>query len=212
MCIRDSFYSLQGESSYAGRPCVFIRLTGCHLRCSWCDTPYSFHGGQWMSLEAILAQVASYGCPLVEVTGGEPLLQEAVHPLMGALCDAGYEVLIETSGGIDASRVDPRVVKILDVKCPGSGEESRNVWSNLDTLGAADEVKFVVAGREDYEYAARVIRERGLDRRGPLPLISPVHGQVELEHLSRWILEDRLNVRFQVQLHKYIWGADAIGV
>lgn len=211
--ITELFHSLQGESSFAGRPCGFVRLTGCHLRCTWCDSEYTFHGGTWMSLPQILEQVAAWQVELVEVTGGEPLLQKNVHPLLTALCDAGHTVLLETSGACDITPVDPRVIKIVDVKCPGSGEEGRNLWSNLEHLGPRDEVKFVVADRADYEYAVGVIRQYGLELRGEVPpLISPVHGRIELTELARWVLEDRLKVRFQIQLHKYIWGADVKGV
>lgn len=210
--ITEVFYSVQGESSYAGRRCVFVRLTGCHLRCSWCDTEYSFHGGEWMSFDTLFDTIARFGCNLVEITGGEPLLQHKVLAFMEALCDKGYTVLIETSGAIDARPVDPRVVKILDVKCPGSGEEARNFWPNFEELQPRDEVKFVIADRTDYEYAREVMQRYDLTRRSVLPLVSAVHGRLGLPELAAWMLEDRLEARFQVQLHKYIWGADAIGV
>lgn len=210
--ITEIFYSIQGESSYAGQRCVFIRLTGCHLRCTWCDTTYSFTGGQWISLAELLEKVAGYGCPLVEITGGEPLLQPMVFPLMTALCDAGYTVLLETSGACDLTPVDARVISIVDVKCPGSGESERNVWSNLSILRSQDEVKFVLADRQDYLWAREIIREYALDQRRPLPLLSPVYGTLSLPELASWILDDRLAVRFQVQLHKVVWGPETIGV
>lgn len=210
--ITEVFYSVQGESSFAGRRCVFVRLTGCHLRCTWCDTEYSFHGGEWMSFDALFEKIASYGCNLVEITGGEPLLQNKVFAFMEALCNKGYSVLLETSGAVDARPVDPRVIKIVDVKCPGSGEEARNFWPNFEALQPHDEVKFVIADRADYEYAREVMQRYALGARPVMPLVSAVHGRLSLPELAAWMLEDRLEVRFQVQLHKYIWGADAIGV
>lgn len=209
--IHEIFHSIQGESTFAGRPCVFVRLTGCQMRCVWCDTAHAFYDGSWMDIGEIVERVRSFGCPLVEVTGGEPLLQPAVHPLMTRLCDAGLEVLLETGGGLDLTAVDPRVRRIVDVKCPGSGESANNRWENLDDLRPTDELKFVVAGRADYEWAKRTIAERALGGRCPIHL-SPVWGAVELPELARWILEDRLDVRFSLQLHKSIWGAEATGV
>lgn len=215
--ITEIFHSIQGESTRAGLPCTFVRVTGCPLRCVWCDTEYAFHGGERMTLDAIVAQVESVGTPLVEITGGEPLAHPNVLPLAERLAGRGFEVLVETSGAFDISGLDPRVARIMDLKCPGSGEEHRNLWSNLDHLQPRDEVKFVVAGREDYVWARDTIRERGLDRAvtegrlGAL-LISPVWGAVDLEGLAAWILEDRLPARFQLQLHKLIWGPDRIGV
>lgn len=209
--VHEIFHSIQGESTAVGRPCTFVRLTGCQMRCVWCDTPHAFYDGDWLSLDEIVARVRGFGTPLVEVTGGEPLLQPDVHPLMTRLCDEGYEVLLETGGGLDIAGVDPRVRRIVDVKCPASGESANNRWANLDHLRATDELKFVLAGREDYEWAKRVIAERGLAARCPIHF-SPVSGAVELPALARWILDDRLPVRLSLQLHKQIWGADARGV
>ncbi len=215
--ITEIFHSIQGESTWAGLPCTFVRVTGCPLRCVWCDTAYAFHGGERMTLAEIVAAVDAIATPLVEVTGGEPLAHPNVVPLTTMLADRGYTVLIETSGAFDVSGLDPRVRRIMDLKCPGSGECERNLWSNLDHLEARDEVKFVVADRTDYEWARDTIRSRGLDRRvddgslGAL-LISPVWGNLDLEALAGWILEDQLPVRFQLQLHKLIYGPDRIGV
>jgi 7-carboxy-7-deazaguanine synthase len=208
--ITEIFYSIQGESTYAGLPCVFVRLTGCNLRCVWCDSEYTFTGGEKMSIDDIVAKVASYGCRLVEVTGGEPLAQAESFDLIRRLCDEGYEVLIETSGSIDIAPVDARAKLVIDVKCPGSGESGKNFWPNLDRLREGDEVKFVIAGREDYDWAREVIERHRLAGR-PL-LFSPVWGAVEIKDLAEWILADRLPVRLQTQLHKLIWGADARGV
>ena len=209
--INEIFYSIQGESSWAGKPCVFVRLTGCQMRCVWCDTEYSFYEGSWMEHGEILETVEGFGCTLVELTGGEPLLQPGSKVLLSALCDAGYEVLLETGGGLDIGSVDDRVHRIVDVKCPASGEAQANRWQNLDLVGKKDELKFVVAGRSDYEWARDLVRERSLEARCPV-LFSPVHGSVDLESLSAWILEDRLAVRLQTQLHKAIWGAETRGV
>jgi len=209
--INEIFYSIQGESTFAGLPCVLVRTTGCQMRCRWCDTTYSFYQGSWMTLEEVLDQVRAFGCPLVELTGGEPLLQPAAHTLMERLCDAGYEVLVETGGGLDIAAVDPRVRRIVDVKCPGSGEAEHNHWPNLDLLRATDQLKFVIAGRDDYEWARELVRTRRLGERCPV-LFSPVHGELGLEPLAAWVLEDRLPVRVQVQLHKLIWGAETRGV
>ena len=209
--IHEIFYSLQGESTFAGRPCVLVRLTGCQMRCSWCDTEYAFHGGEWMGLEEVLSTVAGFDCPLVEVTGGEPLLQPACLPLLSALCDAGYEVLLETGGGLDIAPVDRRVRRILDIKCPGSGEAGNNRWENLADLRPTDEIKFVVAGREDYEWAKGVIAERSL--RGVCPIhFSPVWETMAPADLAAWILADRLPVRLTLQQHKILWGKDTRGV
>jgi 7-carboxy-7-deazaguanine synthase len=209
--VNEVFYSLQGESSFAGYPCVLVRLTGCQMRCRWCDTEYAFHEGEWRTLDEVVAEVAGHGCPLVEVTGGEPLLQPATRPLLAALCDRGFEVLLETGGGLDVSGVDPRVRRIVDVKCPGSGEAEHNHWPNLDLLTPRDELKFVVASAEDYRWARALIRERRLAERCPLHL-SPVHGAVAPSELAAWILRDRLPVRLQLQLHKLLWGATTRGV
>ncbi|HEU5163425.1 MAG TPA: radical SAM protein [Thermoanaerobaculia bacterium] len=208
--ITEIFYSIQGESTHAGRPCIFIRLTGCNLRCSWCDSAYTFTGGEPMSIDAILEAIAKWDCRLVEVTGGEPLAQKESFELIRRLADAGYEVLIETSGSIDIEPVDPRAKVILDVKCPGSGEEAKNFWPNLSNLRPHDEVKFVIADRADYEYAREVVQKHRLEGR-PI-LFSPVWGAIDLKDLAAWMLEDGIEARFQVQLHKLIWGADARGV
>lgn len=208
--ITEIFFSIQGESSHVGRPCVFVRLTGCNLRCTWCDSEYTFTGGERMPIEDVIARVKGYGCKLVEITGGEPLAQAEVFPLIERLCDDGFEVLIETSGSIDITPVDTRAKLILDVKCPGSGEAEKNRWSNLDELRPHDEVKFVIADRADYEWAKGVIEERRLDRW--TVLLSPVWGRMDMKALAEWMLADRLPARFQTQLHKHIWGADVHGV
>jgi 7-carboxy-7-deazaguanine synthase len=210
--INEIFYSVQGESSYAGRPCVFVRLTACDLRCSWCDTPYAFHEGSKRPLEAVLQDVDRYGCGLVEVTGGEPLLQDGVYPLMDALLARGKTVLLETGGHRSTARVPAEVVTILDVKCPGSGEAHRMDWDNLDRLRPHDEVKFVIKDRGDYEFARDVVRQRDLGARAAAVHFSPVHGEMDLRTLSEWVLADRLPVRVQVQLHKYIWDPSRRGV
>jgi 7-carboxy-7-deazaguanine synthase len=212
LTINEIFYSIQGESTYAGKPCVFVRLTGCDLRCSWCDTPYAFSEGQKMSVDAVLQQVDRYGSPLVEVTGGEPLLQEDVYPLMERLLESGRTVLLETGGQIDVSRVPLAVVKVMDVKCPASGESHRNEWGNIDRLGSRDQVKFVIKDRGDYEFARDLVVRHALDRRCAAVLFSPVHDVLEPKALSEWILEDRLPVRLQLQIHKHIWGANVRGV
>lgn len=214
--VTEIFHSIQGESTWAGVPCTFVRLTGCPLRCTWCDTAYAFHGGNRMTLDEILVQVREFGAPVVEITGGEPLIHPGAFRLAERLLEAGYTVLVETSGAVDVGPLDPRVHKIMDLKCPGSGEVERNLWSNLVHLTGRDEVKFVVAGREDYEWARHVIRERlqpmleaGLLR---AVLISPVWNAVDFQELAEWVLQDRLPVRYQIQLHKLIWGAETTGV
>ncbi len=213
MRITEIFYSIQGESSYAGLPCVFVRLTWCNLRCTWCDSAYTFTGGTEMSVDEVMAQVRSYGCRLVEVTGGEPLVQKReCCDLVQRLCDEGCTVLVETGGGLDASMLDDRAIKILDVKCPGSGEDQRNVWSNLEQLNASDEIKFVISDRADFDYACGVMEKYQLDRRAPFVLMSPVWGAVEFKDLAAWILQSGVRARMQLQLHKFIWGADARGV
>ncbi|HTO94000.1 MAG TPA: radical SAM protein [Bacteroidota bacterium] len=211
LIVNEIFHSIQGESTFAGRPCVFVRLTWCNLRCTWCDTAYAFEEGSPMTIEAILARVRSYRCRLVEVTGGEPLFQEGVHELFGALCDEGFEVLVETGGSLDISRVDSRVRRIVDFKCPGSGMEKKNLWSNVGALTSHDEVKFVIADRDDFDWAAAKVREHGLDRVCTV-LMSVVFGQLEPVDLARWILEEGTNARFQLQAHKYIWEPSARGV
>jgi 7-carboxy-7-deazaguanine synthase len=208
--VNEIFYSLQGESSRSGQPCVLIRLTGCHLRCVWCDSPYSFYEGEWLSRREVLDRVAAFGCPLVELTGGEPLLQPGAFPLLADLCDAGYEVLLETSGAVDIGEVDPRVRRIVDVKCPGSGEVQRNRWENLELLRSSDELKLVLADEADYLWARDLVLERRLHERCPV-WFSPVAGGFSPRELAEWILRDRLPVRLQLQLHKLLWG-DARGV
>jgi 7-carboxy-7-deazaguanine synthase len=208
--ITEIFHSIQGESSHAGRPCVFVRLTGCNLRCRWCDSEYTFTGGEKMSIDDVMARVDGYGCKLVEVTGGEPLAQSESFDLIKRLCDDGYEVLIETSGSIDVTPVDHRATLILDIKCPGSGEVEKNRWSNLDQLKPRDEIKFVIADRDDYDWARRTIEEHNLTRW--TILFSPVWGELELKPLAEWMLADRVPARLQTQLHKHIWGADVHGV
>lgn len=203
--LTEIFFSLQGEASRAGLPTVFVRLTGCPLRCTWCDTTYSFTGGEPSSVEAVLAEVAKYPARQVCVTGGEPLAQKDCLALLAALCDAGYDVSLETSGALDIAAVDPRVSRIMDLKAPDSGECARNRWANLDCLTPRDEIKIVVASRADYEWARDQIRARQLDQRCPV-LLSPAQGLVEPRALAEWILEDGLNVRFQLQLHKILWG------
>ena len=211
LVVNEIFHSIQGESSYAGRPCVFIRLSACNLRCTWCDTAYAFTGGVPMALDRILATLASYQCDLVEVTGGEPLLQPACHDLLSALCDAGYEVLLETGGSLDIGAVDARVHRIVDVKCPGSGMADRNLWSNLPLLTSRDEVKFVVADRKDFDWAVDTDRRFGISARCPL-LFSPVFGTVSPTDLAAWILETGVGGRLQLQLHKYLWDPQRRGV
>ena len=210
--INEIFYSVQGESTYAGRPCVFVRLTACDLRCSWCDTPYAFTEGRKRAIDDVVAEVERYDCSLVEVTGGEPLLQEDVYPLMERLLDRGRTVLLETGGQIDVSRVPGAVVKVLDVKCPASGESDKVEWSNIDRLGSRDQVKFVIQDRTDYEFARDIVTRHALDRRCAAVLFSPVHGVMNPKELSEWILADRLPVRLQLQIHKHIWGANVRGV
>jgi 7-carboxy-7-deazaguanine synthase len=212
LTINEIFYSVQGESSYAGRPCVFVRLTACDLRCSWCDTPYAFHEGTKQSIDAVLAHVDRFNCALVEVTGGEPLLQEDVYPLMRQLLDRGRTVLLETGGHRSTARVPEGVITILDVKCPGSGEAARNDWGNLDRVRPDDEVKFVIKDRADYDYARDVIRRCGLAGRVNAIHLSPVHGVMNARTLSEWVLEDSLPVRVPLQLHKYIWDPATRGV
>jgi 7-carboxy-7-deazaguanine synthase len=212
LSVNEIFYSIQGESTHAGRPCVFVRLAGCDLRCTWCDTPYAFNEGRKMSVDDVLEHVDAYGSPLVEVTGGEPLLQEDVYPLMQRLLDSGRTVLLETGGQIDVSRVPGGVVKVMDVKCPGSGESDKVEWTNIDRLGSRDQVKFVIQDRQDYDFARDIVRRHALDRRCCAVLFSPVHGVLHPKDLSEWILEDRLPVRLQLQIHKHIWGADVRGV
>lgn len=212
LVVHEIYASVQGESSFVGLPCAFVRLTGCNLRCVWCDTPQAFHGGERVRRADVLARALALGTPLVELTGGEPLLQPGAIPLLRELCDAGRTVLLETSGEADVSRVDRRVHKIMDLKAPGSGECAKNRWSNLDHVGRGDEIKFVLDGRADYEWMRATLRERRLADLGAELLASPVWGRLAPRDLVAWVLEDRLPVRVQVQLHKIIWGADAQGV
>ncbi len=211
MRVTEIFHSIQGESSFVGQPCVFIRLTGCPLRCAWCDTEYAFYGGNEQSMEDILGKVESYGCRLVEITGGEPLAQSDAVPLITKLCEQGYDVLIETSGAIDTAAVDTRAHVILDVKCPGSGMSDRMHWPNLDRLSMKDEAKFVLADRADYEWARQVLERHELATRCTV-LMSPVFGSLDPRQLAEWVLADRLPVRLQLQLHKLIWAPDMRGV
>lgn len=207
--VTEVFASVQGEASRSGLPTVFVRLTGCPLRCVWCDTEYAFHGGSTRTLDALLAEVAQHGLPHVCVTGGEPLAQKACLPLLGALCDAGYDVSLETSGALDIAEVDPRVSRIVDLKAPGSGEVDKNLWANLDQLTARDELKIVLADAVDYDWAREQIETRRLAQRCPV-LLSPVEGAIDPATLAEWIVRDRLPARFQLQLHKILW-ADARG-
>ena len=214
MQVTEIFFSIQGESSYAGRPCVFVRTTGCNLRCDWCDTEYSFHGGEEMSVDEVVDEVerAGRGCELVELTGGEPLLQHDVGELARSLLERGYTVLCETGGSVPVDRVPPEVVKVMDLKCPGSGEEEANDWSNLELLEPGrDELKFVIRDRRDYEWALDRVRERELADRFTVHF-SPVHGEMDRRELSEWILEDGAPVRLNLQIHKFIWDPETRGV
>ncbi len=225
MQITEIYKSIQGESTFTGLPCVFVRTTGCNLRCVWCDTQYAFFGGRKMSVEEVIQEVEAHNCKLVEITGGEPLLQKETPELAHRLLEKGYTVLMETSGERDVSVLDPRVIKIMDLKCPGSGECEKNRWENLEFLTPRDEVKFVIKNRRDYEWAAEVVKKYRLDQRLTV-LFSPVWGELELAELARWILSDtlpaqaddplrgenRLNVRYQIQLHKIIWSPETKGV
>src|SRR5205085_6506832 len=204
MRITEIYQSIQGESSYTGLPCVFVRTTGCDLRCVWCDSEFTFSGGTRMTVDEVIAEVERYDGRLVELTGGEPLLQPEIYELATRLSDAGYRVLIETGGHRDISKLDPRVVRIMDLKCPASGESEKNLWSNLEDLRPADEVKFVIADRNDYEWTRQVIRDHRLEDRAHI-LLSTAFGQVEPQQVVAWMLEDRLRARFQLQLHKFIW-------
>ena len=203
--IFEIFHSLQGESSRVGLPTVFVRLTGCPLRCGYCDTEYAFHGGSTQTLEQILREVAQYQAQYVCVTGGEPLAQKTCHELLKALCDAGYSVSLETSGAMDISQVDDRVSVIMDIKTPGSGEESKNLWTNIPYLKAKDEVKFVLADRTDYDWAKQILEKYQLTEKSPV-LFSPVYKTLPPADLAKWVLEDHLPVRMQLQLHKILWG------
>jgi 7-carboxy-7-deazaguanine synthase len=211
--ITEIFLSIQGESSHAGRPCAFVRLTGCPMRCVWCDSEYTFTGGERLDFAEIFARLEEFGCPLVEVTGGEPLAQKAVFPFIIELLDRGYEVLIETGGYVSTERVDPRAKIILDVKCPASGEAARNHWPNLDRLRPEkDEVKFVVADLDDWQFARGIVEKYDLPNRAKEILVSPVFGVENLPEIAESVARSGLKVRLNLQLHKYIWGADVHGV
>jgi 7-carboxy-7-deazaguanine synthase len=211
LLLHEIYRSIQGESTFAGLPCVFVRLAACDARCVWCDTPHAFNQGGLWTLRAIVEEVRGYRCPLVEITGGEPLLQEEVLPLMTQLADVGLTVLLETSGGHDVGGVDPRVHIIMDLKCPDSGECAGNCWENLAVLKSTDQIKFVVASGRDFEWAIETIRAHQLDRRFQV-LLSPVFGAVNPRELAEWLLRSGLHVRMQLQLHKHIWDPQARGV
>lgn len=211
--VTEIFLSIQGESSHAGRPCAFVRLTGCPMRCRWCDSVYTFTGGERVSFEEIFAQLKEFGCNLVEVTGGDPLAQKNVYPFIEKLCDAGYEVLIETGGFFSTEKTDARAKIILDVKCPASGESERNHWANLEKLNAEkDEVKFVIADLNDWEFAREIIEKYELENRTREILISPIFGIANLAEIAETVARSNLKVRLNLQLHKYIWGAEVHGV
>ncbi|HMJ27071.1 MAG TPA: radical SAM protein [Pyrinomonadaceae bacterium] len=211
--VTEIFRSIQGESTHAGRPCTFVRLTGCPMRCTWCDSEYTFSGGEQVSIDEVIRQVRELGCPLVEITGGEPLAQREAFELIGRLCQESYEVLIETGGYVSTEDLDPRAKVILDVKCPASGEAERNHWPNLTRLRPdLDEVKFVVADWADWEFTRKVVADYDLENCARSILISPAWEQIDLQQLANWILESGLKARMQLQLHKYIWGPDVHGV
>ncbi len=212
LVIHEIYASIQGESTFAGLPCTFVRTTGCNLRCTWCDTTQAFYGGTRLARSVVLERALATGTQLVELTGGEPLLQPGTIPLLRELCDHGRTVLIETSGEADVSAVDPRVHKIMDLKAPGSGESKRNRWSNLDHIRATDELKFVLAGREDYEWMRETIVSRDLPKRTPNLLASTVFGKLAARDLVDWVMQDKLPVRVQLQMHKYIWAPETQGV
>jgi len=211
LVVHEVYVSLQGESTWAGLPCTFVRLAACHLRCVWCDTPHAFDEGVRRTVDEVIADAHARGVTLVEITGGEPLLQPGVYPLMARLADLGHTVLLETSGSLDVSNVDSRVIKIMDLKCPDSGEAAHNRWENLAVLGPRDELKFVLASRGDYEWARDLIRERNLAA-GRTVLLSVAHGLLAPADVARWMLEDGLEARFQLQMHKVIWDPTARGV
>ena len=212
LTINEIYHSIQGESTWAGRPCVFVRLTFCNLRCNYCDTAYAFREGEKMPLPEIVERVIGFGCPLVEITGGEPLLQKNVLPLMSMLADAGMIVLLETSGAHDISKVDGRIHRIMDLKTPGSGECERNLSSNIPHLTQRDEVKFVIGSRQDYEWSRDKMREHNLAKRCYAVLFSPIFGRIEPREIVEWMLADKLEARFQLQMHKFIWAPTARGV
>jgi len=212
LTINEIFHSIQGESTFVGEPCVFVRLTACDLRCTWCDTPYAFHEGEKMSIDEVIAAVERYDCSLIEITGGEPLLQKDVYPLMAALLARGKTVLIETGGHRSIEHVPAGVIRIMDVKCPGSGEAANMHWANLERVTPQDQVKFVIKDRTDYEYARDIVRRERLASRVAAILFSPVHGVMEARALAEWILADALPVRLQLQAHKFIWSPETRGV
>ena len=210
--LNEIFYSIQGESTFAGRPCVFVRLAACDIRCSWCDTPYAFTEGRKVTIDEVVRDVLAMRCPLVEITGGEPLLQESVYPLMDRLLAGDKIVLLETGGHLSLERVPPAVIRILDVKCPGSGEAAGNDWGNLDRLTPHDQVKFVLVDRADYEFARSVLHQHDLSARCAAVLLSPAHGLLDPASVAAWMLEDHLPARLQLQQHKYVWGPETRGV
>lgn len=212
LTVYEIYVSIQGESTHVGRPCVFVRLAACDLRCRWCDTPYAFTGGRKMTVDDVAADVDRFGCKVVELTGGEPLLQRDVYPLIDRLLASGHQVLVETGGHVSIDELPDEVVAIVDVKCPGSGEAARMHWPNLDAIQGNDEVKFVIADRADYEYARDVAAKHRLVDRANAVLFSPVFGELEPRVLAEWILADRLGVRLQIQAHKYIWSPETRGV
>jgi 7-carboxy-7-deazaguanine synthase len=212
LTINEIYQSIQGESTFAGERCAFVRLTFCDLRCNYCDTEYAFYEGKKQTLSEIVDLVEKFECPLVEITGGEPLLQKNVLPLMSMLCDRGHTVLLETSGAHDISPVDPRVHRIMDLKTPGSGEVDKNLWSNIDHLTGLDEVKFVIGSREDYDWSVDKIRRFDLTKRCHAVLFSPIFGRIDPRHIVEWMLADKLDVRFQLQMHKFIWSPTKRGV
>ncbi|HLO01387.1 MAG TPA: radical SAM protein [Pyrinomonadaceae bacterium] len=211
--VTEIFHSIQGESTHAGRPCTFVRLTGCPMRCVWCDSEYTFTGGESLTLDSVMEQVRASGCKLVEITGGEPLAQREAFTLIERLCSEGFEVLVETGGFFSTADVDARAKIILDIKCPASGEETRNHWPNLERLRPdRDEVKFVIMNRDDWTYALDVIKRHALERRTRAILISPAWGAMDLKEVAQWVAASGLDLRMQLQLHKYIWGPEARGV
>ena len=209
--VNEIYFSIQGESSFAGLPCVFVRLTGCNLRCVWCDTEYAFYEGEWKSLDQIVAEAAQFGCQLVELTGGEPLLQKESFALVDKLVEAGFKVLIETGGSISLEKLNPEAIKIMDIKCPGSQMAHKNYWENINYLTPKDEVKFVLADRADYDWAVDIMRKHQLDIKATV-LFSTVFGAIEPVKVVEWILQDKLPVRFQLQMHKFIWHPETKGV
>jgi 7-carboxy-7-deazaguanine synthase len=212
LTVNEIYHSVQGESTWIGCPCVFVRLAFCDLRCNYCDTQYAFYEGTKRTLNEIVDAVAAFHCPLVEITGGEPLLQKNVLPLMSMLCDLDYSVLLETSGAHDISKIDPRVYRIMDLKTPGSGEADKNLWANISFLTSRDEVKFVMGSREDYEWSRDKVRRYDLSTRCHAVLFSPIFGRIDPRQIVEWILADKLNVRFQLQMHKFIWSPTQRGV